>query len=222
MSKRQDDLFEELFDLEDTFYNEGYDMGMIDGSQAGLVEGRLFGLEKGFEKYKSMGKLYGRAAVWAGRLPTKGTKIRLQDHVGAKLSKKGETKILDSGSRSNIGSPSLAKHPSPVPANKILGIHILPIIPDNARLEKHVRTLCALAEASSLSTENTEIAVSDFDDRLKRATGKLKMIEKITDEYCQRDIHQETTSDYNFALKNNQITGDDGSIEDINSLTARN
>ncbi|KAJ4302395.1 hypothetical protein N0V88_002539 [Collariella sp. IMI 366227] len=47
---------------------------------------------------------------------------------------------------------------------------------DGGRLEKHVRTLYALAETESLSTENTDEAVDDFDDRLRRAQGRAKII----------------------------------------------
>ena len=64
------DPFDSLLSLEDKFYKEGYDLGVSDGTHAGLIEGRLFGLERGFEKYVSMGNLYGRAVIWTGRLPT--------------------------------------------------------------------------------------------------------------------------------------------------------
>ena len=63
------DPFDDLLSLEDKFYKEGYDLGVSDGERAGRVEGRLFGLEKGFEKYAAMGRLHGRAIIWAGRLP---------------------------------------------------------------------------------------------------------------------------------------------------------
>merc|ERR1711977_512089 len=52
----------------------------------------------------------------------------------------------------------------------------------NQTLAKHLKVLHALAESESLSTENTEEAVSDFDDRLKRAQGKAKIIERIVGE----------------------------------------
>ena len=55
-------------------------------------------------------------------------------------------------------------------------------MPENQRLAKHLKVLHALAESESLSTENTEEAVSDFDDRLKRAQGKAKIIERIVGE----------------------------------------
>jgi len=49
-------------------------------------------------------------------------------------------------------------------------------------LDKHVRTLYALSELESLSTQNIEDAVSEFDDRFKRAVAKVKVIESIVDE----------------------------------------
>ncbi|KAK4237786.1 3-oxoacyl-reductase [Achaetomium macrosporum] len=59
------------------------------------------------------------------------------------------------------------------------GVVKLPPLPDNARLEKHITTLYALVEAESLSTENTDEAVNDFDDRLRRAQGRAKVIERM-------------------------------------------
>jgi hypothetical protein len=58
----------------------------------------------------------------------------------------------------------------------------LPPLPSNARLEKNVTLLFGLTEPESLSTENTDEAVNDFDDRLKRAQGKAKIIEKAVGE----------------------------------------
>jgi len=56
----------------------------------------------------------------------------------------------------------------------------LPPLPNNQRLAKHLKMLHALSESASLSTENTEEAVNDFDDRLKRAQAKEKIISKMT------------------------------------------
>ncbi|KAF2480070.1 hypothetical protein BDY17DRAFT_234011, partial [Neohortaea acidophila] len=60
--------FDNLLNLEEQYYQEGYDLGIADGSRAGRIEGRIFGLEKGFEKYIAMGQLAGRAAVWNARI----------------------------------------------------------------------------------------------------------------------------------------------------------
>jgi hypothetical protein len=62
-----DNSVDDLLNLEDNYYQEGYDLGEADGAHAGLVEGKLFGVEKGFEKAMSMGRLSGRADVWLRR-----------------------------------------------------------------------------------------------------------------------------------------------------------
>ncbi|KAK5688729.1 hypothetical protein LTS10_000707 [Elasticomyces elasticus] len=61
------DPFATLLNLEDQYYTEGYNLGVTDGSLAGRIEGRLFGLEKGFSKFTEMGRMNGRAAVWKAR-----------------------------------------------------------------------------------------------------------------------------------------------------------
>lgn len=58
----------------------------------------------------------------------------------------------------------------------------LPDLPENPRLIKHLNVLHALSESASLSTENNEEAVSDFDDRLKRAQAKLRIVERMVGE----------------------------------------
>lgn len=51
-----------------SFYQEGYTLGLADGEQAGRIEGRVFGLEKGFEKFLELGRLQGRCSVWKARI----------------------------------------------------------------------------------------------------------------------------------------------------------
>ena len=161
----EEDPFDSLLSLEDQFYNEGYKLGNADGVRAGQIEGRIFGLERGFEKYLEMGKLYGRAVVWSSRLPiSKGEpRANAQDNPTA-ATKAVEPKGLDHGGTQDV------------PRNATT---ILPSFPQNIRLEKHLRTFYALVESESLSTENDEEAVADFDDRLKRAQGKAKIIERL-------------------------------------------
>lgn len=55
----------------------------------------------------------------------------------------------------------------------------LPPLASNPRLDKNVKTLYALVEPGTLSTENTDEAVQDFDDRVKRAQGKARIIERM-------------------------------------------
>ncbi|KAM7187981.1 hypothetical protein V8F33_010938 [Rhypophila sp. PSN 637] len=149
------DPFEDILNLEEQFYQEGYKQGQEDGVAAGRSEGRSLGLEKGFQKFAEAGMLYGKAIVWANRLPAVKSRYQASD-----------TSVRGGKETEIDRSSSLA----------------LPSLPDNARLEKHVTTLYALVEAETLSTENNDEAVNDFDDRIKRAQGRAKMIERIVGE----------------------------------------
>lgn len=199
------DPFDDLLSLEDKFYKEGYDLGVSDGERAGRVEGRLFGLEKGFEKFAAMGRLHGRAMVWAGRLP----EIKSQDDAESKGgAKKSATTNTEQGGQEEPASkaPSCKAHS----------------LPANPRLEIHIRTLYALTEPGSLSTENSEDSVSDFDDRLRRAEGKIKIIEKLTGEVVPGEMSEDTSLGGHGALdKGRTNKKGDGGIEDISSLHAR-
>ena len=73
----EEDPFATLLTLEDQYHTSGYNLGLADGSRAGRIEGRLFGLEKGFTKFAEIGKLSGRAAVWQARLLTSATSTML-------------------------------------------------------------------------------------------------------------------------------------------------
>ncbi|SZF05881.1 unnamed protein product [Blumeria hordei] len=128
--------FAEVLDLEQQFYEEGYQQGVADGERAGLDEGRTLGLEKGFEKFAESGRLYGKSLIWANR-------IAHTNQVAAEQ----RTKLMT--------------------------------IPSNKRIATHVRVLHALVEAETLSVQNNEEAVSDFDDRLNRARAKAKIIERL-------------------------------------------
>lgn len=55
----------------------------------------------------------------------------------------------------------------------------LPALPTGgARLEKNITTLHALVEPDTLAAENSDEAVNDFDDRVKRAQGKARVVER--------------------------------------------
>lgn len=226
MSTEDADLFDSLLNLEETFYNEGHAAGVVDGEQAGLVEGRIFGLEKGFEKYMRMGRLHGKAVVWAGRLPSRPhnqtrprpsnndrmhfTKTQSQTGVPAG---DGETPAPAVATLEEEGQP-------PSAATTASARDLLPMLSDNPRLEKHIRTLYALVEASSLSTANTEEAVADFDDRLKRAEGKAKIIEKLIGEFGDGEAIIRDGEKQEGRASQKQSIGD-GNIEDISSLRVR-
>ncbi|KAF2166735.1 hypothetical protein M409DRAFT_54526 [Zasmidium cellare ATCC 36951] len=139
-----DDVFEDVLNLEEQYYREGFELGVADGSKSGRIEGRIFGLEKGFEKFLEMGRLNGKAFVWEARLP---------DH--------------------SAGSESTTTAASEVQ---------LPALSGTERLKKHVDRLAALSDPDGLSTENSEDAVSEFDDRLKDAKAKATLISRIIGE----------------------------------------
>ena len=150
-----------------------------------------------------MGRLHGKSVVWAGRLPNaspvSGATGREEDLATT------EVAPHVSGEYENIKSSQPASNASSLPANP--------------RLEAHVRTLYALTEPSSLSTKNSEDSISDFDDRLKRAEGKVKVLEKLIgepslDEACKKE------SSVVF-IRNTQQSKGEGSIEDISSLHTR-
>ncbi|KAK0754993.1 hypothetical protein B0T18DRAFT_50337 [Schizothecium vesticola] len=171
MAMAHDDPFEDLLNLEEKFYQDGYRQGQEDGVKAGRAEGRGLGLEKGYQKFFESGRLFGRAIVWANRLPS-----------AAKPSQ--QTK-----------GPETAQHAlvtaTPAQSQETQGHeqYQLPPLPNNPRLEKHITVLYALAETESLSTENTDEAVNDFDDRLKRAQGKAKIIERMVGEVSGKSSH---------------------------------
>lgn len=150
----EDDPFDAALNVESSFHSAGYNQGLVDGAQAGLAEGRSFGMQKGFEKFFESGRLASRSVVWANRLPSA---------AGASAGAEGTT------------TPGPNAHAPPSTARS------LPPVPNNARLEKNIATLYALVDPKMLSAENTDAAVQDFDDRMKRAEGKVRIIERVID-----------------------------------------
>lgn len=148
------DPFDSLLTLEDDLYTTAYAQGTTDGSRAGRIEGRIFGLEKGFEKFAALGQLHGRASVWGARLPRSKTASAENTEVDVK-----------------------SKNPKEAEQGPIL-----PLFRDNDRLKKHIQMLHALTDPATFSTINTEDAVADFDDRFKRAGAKAKIVERIVGE----------------------------------------
>lgn len=124
-----DDLFEDLFTLEDDLYNQGYQEGTVDGQKKARLEAYIFGIEQGFAKFKEMGALQAKA----------------QDYESLLRGAGSETSKVAAGSR----------------------------------VAKHLETLKALVDPETLSFDNSDEAVADFDDRLKRANAKVTVIEKI-------------------------------------------
>lgn len=192
------DPFDDILSLEEKFYDEGFQLGKADGEKAGRIEGRVFGLEKGFEKYVESGRLHGRSLVWISR----------SLHINNTMTN-GMT----------VASKNEEKLPLPTPSSS--GVDLcLPGLSTNARIEKHLKILYALTEPATLSTENSEDAVSDFDDRLKRAVGRVKMIERIVGEEV---LPRSSGKPADGATNNRQNTSNEAeaSIEDVSILKAR-
>lgn len=156
MASHNQDPFDDVLNLEDQFYSEGYQQGVADGERAGRIEGRSFGIEKGFEKFVEAGRLYGKSIVWANRLTPTTTTLSPSSSAardeGPKRGGEETLKALPGGGGGGAGASS--------------------------RLGKNIVTLHALVEPDTLSTDNTDEAVQDFDDRVKRAQGKARVIER--------------------------------------------
>ncbi|KAL7926120.1 hypothetical protein ACQKWADRAFT_281810 [Trichoderma austrokoningii] len=128
------------------------------------IEDRIYskGYDQGFQDGVRAGKIEGRA-------------------LGME---KGCEKFLQSGriaGKCIIWANRLAQRPQPGSASgeKSSETCTLPPLPKNPRLEKNIRLAYALVNPDTLSTQNTDEAVEDFDDRLKKAQGKVKIIEKM-------------------------------------------
>ncbi len=159
------DPFDTLLTLEDQFYNQGYAEGTADGELAGRTEGRQLGLERGFQKFVESGRLQGRAIVW-------GSRLRGQQQVQGEG---GEAATRGDDAERNEEESEVMALPPLLPAGKDGDAAA-------SRLAKHISTLYALVETESLSTDNTDEAVDDFDDRLRRAQGRAKVIERMVGE----------------------------------------
>ncbi|KAJ4404828.1 hypothetical protein N0V85_004793 [Neurospora sp. IMI 360204] len=186
--------FDSLLNLEEDFYQQGYVQGVSDGVKAGRTEGRQLGLEKGFQKFVQSGRLHGRAIVWANRLPCKqptrhsyllqSQQAQQPQSSSSKSVEQSHQKLEDSDSLEKKLSLSLSLSNNKAESSKETELPLLPS--NNARLEKHITTLFALVETETLAKENTDEAVNDFDDRLKRAQGKAKIIERMVGEVSER------------------------------------
>lgn len=196
LANMNNNLLESLLDLEEDFYKEGFSLGAADGAEAGYTEGSVFAVEKGFEKFVELGKLYGKALVWAQRLAD----IKQNTHKTSSPNSElivGIEEVGEESSLKPIACKSMAK------------------FSHSSRLAKNLDTLLELLDPASLPMQNTEEAVTDVDERLKGAVIKAKLIQRAFGE-------REDTPDIQSDAKGSQISGDGtGSIEDISSLNIR-
>ena len=190
-----EDPLSTLLDLESTFYAQGYASGLDDGHRAGLIEGRLFGLEAGFTKFQRMGRLHGRATVLAART---GRGAEAEATAGAIAEAKAEAadavQVRDVLPTSSPGSGS-DSGPESASASATLVLQALrsgmlalnPLPPPGprgnmARLQKHVRTLQALTQPESLGLTNSEDDVGEFEERYKRAVARAGIVGRMIGE----------------------------------------
>ncbi|KAF9887449.1 hypothetical protein FE257_010166 [Aspergillus nanangensis] len=191
----ESNLLESLLDLEEDFYKEGYDLGAADGAEAGYTEGSVFAVEKGFEKFAELGRLYGKALVWAQRLADLDPSNSFSADQNCK-------ETSDIGDEQTISlAPSVCKE--------------MLTFPPSSRLAKNIETLLELVDPASLPMQNDEEAVNDVDERLKGAVVKAKLIQRALGEREDTlDIHPDATT--------TKRAGDGtGNIEDISSLSIR-
>lgn len=163
-----DDPFDDLLTLEDTLYTTAHDQGVADGARAGRIEGRIFGIEKGFEKFAELGELHGRGAVWGSRLPVPKTAAAASTPSSQDPIQPTPTSTSPSNPQERLSTSNTARFP--------------PVRNSTSRLVSNVSLLYHLTDPPTFSTANTEVDVADFDDRVKRAGAKAKVIERIIGE----------------------------------------
>ena len=121
------------------------------------MQARLFGIEKGYEKFMEMGELQAKAWAWS-------------DDIHVRLSNAQQEQKPVSSTDQSFASRD--------------------------RIMKHMEILHTLLDPSTVSFENTDDAVSTFDDRLKRAHAKCKVITRLLGESAdsQNDEVKETSA----------------------------
>jgi hypothetical protein len=155
------DPFDEILELEDGFYKEGFEAGVTDSEYAGLIEGKVFGIEKGYEKALEIGKARGRALVW---------QRRLDQDFGGKTENMSSTNGQDS-TQSLISGTGLSGV-----------VSTLAPIASNARLKKHIDFLLSVTDSDSIAKDNSDDSVGEMDERITKVGTRMKMISKMVGE----------------------------------------
>ncbi|KAK4541288.1 hypothetical protein LTR36_008204 [Oleoguttula mirabilis] len=166
------DIFAPLLSLEDQYYTEGHTLGVADGSRTGRIEGRLFGLEKGYAKAVAMGRLNGRGGVWSARLSLLPVKPSLTPTASPSPTNLLAAEGDGNGNGNGNGGKGLAVQ------------HVVKVsaLSGSQRLRTHISRLHELTDPESLETRNTEDAVNEFDERLAGARAKATLVAKIVGE----------------------------------------
>lgn len=227
------DLLDSLLGLEDRFYADGHTHGLRDGARAGAVEGAVFGVQTGFDKFRQLGRLYGKAIIWAQRLPgdhglllppaAEGGAATEREQPEAEVAaeapesraeekEKNGKHIYEADTERRTGDS--VENQSVADATALLVQHkpFLLSSRDGARLYRHVATLLALTDPATLPTANTESDVEAFDERLERAVARCRLIEKALGERPERLEDGQTRPVRDTAAEN---------IEDMRPLPPR-
>lgn len=83
------------------------------------------------------------------------------------------------GSRISVPSTSTVDS---TPATAAAASTLPPLTTPSTRLKSNISLLYHLTDPPTFSTSNTESSVADFDDRVKRAGAKAKVVERIVGE----------------------------------------
>lgn len=202
-----DDLdFDTLLSLESTFYETGYTQGHQDGLRQSQFESRVFGVEQGYLKGVAMGRMVARARLWKARLEV----VRQQE--GRPLQNRPQRSSLYEGSGSDTTSEvaeTIAKASNAADDDKEALDLSLPPLQANERLqktlEKHVEKLLVYVDPSTLSPANTDDDVADYDDRLKKAQAKMKVIERLVGEDTGTDDSKAQAGSMSNDIENPRI-----------------
>ncbi|KAI0875423.1 DUF1715-domain-containing protein [Hypoxylon argillaceum] len=178
MASSSHDPFDDLLNLEEQYYKEGYEEGFRDGAEAGRVEGYSLGLQKGFEKFIEAGRLQSKAVVWANRIP----KYQQRRQQSQQSQPQPQYTLSKTQMQDSPGKLADEDDDSKEGVDPSRNDTQLPLIHSNSRLEKNLEMLYGLVEPGTLSTNNDDEAVNDFDSRMKGANGKLRIIERAVGE----------------------------------------
>ncbi|KAI1466089.1 DUF1715-domain-containing protein [Daldinia caldariorum] len=202
-----DDLFDDILNLEEQYYKQGYDEGYRDGAEAGRVEGRSVGMKTGFEKFLEAGRLQGRAIVWQSRLPNrqKSSSSTATASININNNSQQKEETAQEGQQSATTSQDEKEKEDSEQRR-------LPPLSSNPRLEKNITMLYGILEPGTLSTQNDDESVNDFDSRLKGAQSRVKMIERAIGEGA---------GDKGSANRNRQPGQKNENIEDIGRIPQR-
>lgn len=164
------DPFDDVFNLEDKFYQEGFDEGRADGLERGRLEGRAMGLEKGYEKFLQSGRLRGRAIIWKCRVVGPPYPADLPDDQVPTAPQSDTASGSEGPSTIKEGKESEGESGS------------LPPLPAGGRLEKNVDAILELLDPHTLPKANTDEDIADFDERFRQAEARAKVVERLAGE----------------------------------------